>query len=120
MNLIIASEADSASINLKNRLLEMANWVENGEFGGRRIWELLDNHGDFCLKGTKLITIEKLHIHAEKIDYEWTEKTRIDIDNIVFLSRHKAASGRPSLTVHPIGNWGRADYGGLEGRISGA
>ena len=40
MNLIIASEADSASINLKNRLLEMANWVENGEFGGRRIWEL--------------------------------------------------------------------------------
>jgi len=120
MNLIIASEADSASINLKNRLLEMANWVENGEFGGRRIWKLSDNHGDFCLKGTRLITIEKLHIHAEKIDYEWTEKTGIDVENVVFLSRHKAASGRPSLTVHPIGNWGRADYGGIEGKVSGA
>ena len=38
----------------------------------------------------------------------------------MFLSRHKAASGRPSLTVHPIGNWGAADYGGKEGEISGA
>jgi D-aminoacyl-tRNA deacylase len=36
----------------------------------------------------------------------------------VFLSRHKAASGRPSLTVHPIGNWGAADYGGKKGEIS--
>ena len=44
----------------------------------------------------------------------------LDIENIVFLSRHKAASGRPSLTVHPIGNWGAADYGGKEGEISGA
>ena len=37
-----------------------------------------------------------------------------------FLSKHKAASGRPSLTVHPIGNWGSADYGGKESEISGA
>ena len=42
------------------------------------------------------------------------------IENIVFLSRHRAASGRPSLTVHPIGNWGKADYGGLPGEVSGA
>ena len=120
MNLIVASEADSASINLKSRLLEMAKWTEDGDFNGRKIWKLTEDYGDFCLKETRLITIKKLHIHAEGIDQKWRKKTGIDIESIVFLSRHKAASGRPSLTVHPIGNWGKADYGGVEGKVSGA
>ena len=47
------------------------------------------------------------------------KKKKNEIHNIVFLSRHKAASGRPSLTVHPIGNWGSAEYGGKEAEISG-
>jgi len=120
MNLIIASEADTASINLRDRLLEMAEWEEDGEFDGEKIWHLSKDYGNFCLSGTRLITLKKLHIHAEGIDLKWVEKTGIDIKNVVFLSRHKAASGRPSLTVHPIGNWGKADYGGQEGRVSGA
>ena len=120
MNLIISSEADTASINLRDRLLEMSEWKEDGEFDNRTIWELVNDSGDFCKKGTRLITIEELHIHAEGIDKKWINQTNLDIENIVFLSRHKAASGRPSLTVHPIGNWGAADYGGKKGEISGA
>ena len=118
MNLIISSEADTASINLRDRLLENAEWKENGEFKGHIIWRLAKDYGSFCLEGTRLITLNKLHIHAEKIDSEWFEETSIKIENIVFLSRHKAASGRPSLTVHPIGNWGKADYGGFSGKLS--
>ena len=120
MNLIISSEADTASINLRDRLLEMSEWKEDGEFDSRTIWKLVKDSGDFCKKGTRLITIEELHIHAEGIDKKWINQTNLDIENIVFLSRHKAASGRPSLTVHPIGNWGAADYGGKKGEISGA
>ena len=120
MNLIISSEADTASINLRDRLLEMSEWKEDGEFDSRTIWKLVNDYGDFCKKGTRLITIEELHIHAEEVDKKWINQTNLNIDNIVFLSRHKAASGRPSLTVHPIGNWGSADYGGKEGDISGA
>jgi len=120
MNLIISSEADTASINLRNRLLEMSEWNDDGEFDNRTIWELVNDSGDFCKKGTRLITIEELHIHAEGIDKKWINQTNLNIENIVFLSRHKAASGRPSLTVHPIGNWGAADYGGKKGEISGA
>ena len=119
MNLIISSEADSASINLRDRLLEMSEWKENGTFDGRKMWNLTKNYGAFCKKGTQLITIGKLHIYAEEIDRIWKEQNRKEIDNIVFLSRHKAASGRPSLTVHPIGNWGEAEYGGKKGEISG-
>ena len=120
MNLIISSEADTASINLRDRLLEMSEWKEYGIFDNRTIWHLTKDYGKFCKKGTKLITIEKLHIYAEEIDKEWTERTKLKVDNIVFLSRHKAASGRPSLTVHPIGNWGTAEFGGKEAEISGA
>jgi D-aminoacyl-tRNA deacylase len=36
---------------------------------------------------------------------------------VVFLSRHKAASGIPTLTVHPIGNYSKADLGGREGEL---
>ena len=119
MNLIISSKVDTASINLRDRLLEKAEWKKDGEFEGQNIWSLSKDYGSFCLRGTRLITIDKLHIHAEDIDRQWFEKTSVKIENIVFLSRHKAASGRPSLTVHPIGNWGSADYGGLPGKVSG-
>ena len=119
MNLIISSEADSASINLRDRLLEMSQWEESGTFDGRKMWNLTKNYGSFCKKGTQLITIEKLHIYAEGIDILWKEQNGKEIDNIIFLSRHKAASGRPSLTVHPIGNWGDAEYGGKKAEISG-
>ena len=119
MNLIIASEADKASINLRDRLLEMSNWVESGTFDNNKMWTISKSYGDFCKKGTYLITIQKLHIYAEEIDKKWEKENGKAIDNIVFLSRHKAASGRPSLTVHPIGNWGSADYGGKEAEVSG-
>jgi D-aminoacyl-tRNA deacylase len=120
MNLIVSSEADTASINLRDRLLEMALWEENGSFDNRPMWSLTKDYGEFCKKDTRLITIEKLHIYAEDIDKEWEQQNNEEIDNIIFLSRHKAASGRPSLTVHPIGNWGSAEYGGKESEISGA
>ncbi len=120
MNLIISSEADNASINLRDRLLEMSEWSEEGSFDDREMWKLTKDYGGFCKKDTILITIGKLHIYAEEIDKKWESKNKAKIDNIVFLSRHKAASGRPSLTVHPIGNWGKADYGGREAEISGA
>lgn len=119
MNLIIASNEDSASINLRDRLLEMSEWSTDGEFDNNTLWKLTRDYGEFCKKNTRLITINKIHIHAEKIDEIWVEKTGLNIENIVFLSRHKAASGKPSLTVHPIGNWGAAEYGGDEGKISG-
>ena len=90
MNLIISSEADTASINLRDRLLEKAEWKVDGEFEGHKIWFLLKDYGSFCLRGTRLITIDKLHINAEGIDNKWFRKTGIKIENIVFLSRHKA------------------------------
>ena len=118
MNLIIASNADSASINLRDRLLEMSSWKKCGEYDGNDMWEITEDRGDYCKKGTRLISINNIHIKAERIDEDYEKKENVKINNIIFLSRHKAASGKPSLTVHPIGNWGKAEYGGKEGEIT--
>ncbi len=91
-----------------------------GEYDGNDMWEINENQGDYCKKGTRLITINNIHIKAEKIDENYEKKENVKINNIIFLSRHKAASGKPSLTVHPIGNWGKAEYGGEEGKITPA
>lgn len=37
---------------------------------------------------------------------------RYELEYIVVASRHWAQSGRPSLTAHPTGNFGKAMYGG--------
>jgi D-aminoacyl-tRNA deacylase len=37
--------------------------------------------------------------------------------SILFLSRHSARSLRPSFTVHPIGNFGEAEFGGNDSTL---
>ena len=119
MNLILASQADSAALNLRERLLELGNWREDGEFQGSPVWRLVDGGGSFCAPDTHMATLAELHLHAENIDREWAAQFGESPECIAFLSRHKAASGRPSLTVHPVGNWGGADCGGTPGAVSG-
>ena len=119
MNLILASQADSAALNLRERLLELGNWREDGEFQGSPVWRLVDGGGSFCAPDTHMATLAELHLHAENIDREWAAQFGESPECIAFLSRHKAASGRPSLTVHPVGNWGGADYGGTPSVVSG-
>ena len=48
MNLIIASKEDSASINLRDRLLQMSVWEADGEFDNNTLWKLTTNYGEFC------------------------------------------------------------------------
>jgi len=38
----------------------------------------------------------------------------ISADFFVFASKHKSESGKPALTVHSIGNWGKAEMGGKD------
>ena len=51
MNLIISSKADSASINLRDRLLEMSKWKECGKFKGNRVWKFCEPQVTIVVKG---------------------------------------------------------------------
>ncbi|NLI73637.1 MAG: transposase [Euryarchaeota archaeon] len=111
MKLVICSYKDKASINIADALCSLVEWNEEGEFRGYPIkwWD------DFCM-----LSIDELHIYAERIDLEIEKSMEMNIDEIIFLSRHKSASGKPSLTAHPIGNWNRAEYGGEDRTLTPA
>ncbi len=105
MHLLVSSLADEASINIRDGLLELGGWKGIGNFCGREVMER---------NGMIMVTIEGLHLYADHI--ERSVMDAIDVppfDDILFLSRHASASGRPSLTVHPIGNFGKAEHGGM-------
>lgn len=107
MRLLVESLADTASMNIADRLRERLDWEELGLFDGRRIL----GHQDL-----RLITIEDVHITHENL-HQQLPPSLTEPELVVFLSRHKAASGQPSLSVHPIGNFADAPYGGREGTV---
>jgi D-aminoacyl-tRNA deacylase len=108
MRLLLCSTADEASVNIKDRLLERARWQEVGSYDGHPV---LSHASDL------LVTFSAVHLHSDDLDHAVSQVTGKEFESVVFLSRHKAASGIPTLTVHPIGNYGKADYGGRAGTL---
>jgi D-aminoacyl-tRNA deacylase len=45
---------------------------------------------------------------------EVKEKLKLKFDHVIFISRHTSKTGNPTLTVHPIGNYSTAEFGGRE------
>lgn len=65
------------------------------------------------IKNSKVIMLDGETIYS---DEELKNKTDLS-KGILFLSRHTAKSLRPSFTVHPIGNFGNATFGGNSNQI---
>ncbi|MCL2786526.1 MAG: D-aminoacyl-tRNA deacylase [Methanomassiliicoccaceae archaeon] len=95
--LLLCSEEDTASVNIRDALTAHGGWEDDGNFLYR---------GDMVM-----MSVKEMHIRAENID-ERAKGAGLDVKEMIFLSRHKAASGIPTLTVHPIGNFHNADLGG--------
>ncbi|MFO1532756.1 MAG: D-aminoacyl-tRNA deacylase [Thermoplasmatota archaeon] len=55
----------------------------------------------------------------ERLDHDLHD-LGLPLRDVWFLSRHRAESGNPSLTVHPTGNHGEARFGGAPQRLSPA
>ena len=50
-----------------------------------------------------LLLIDEMHVAADGLDEEVERQISGKIDNVVVLSKHYSSSGRPAMTVHPIG-----------------
>lgn len=94
-------------MNIRDALLELSNWHETGAFEGLPVRE----QGSFVMVET-----ERLHIHADGIDAQM-RADGIKFDAILVASKHRAESGKPALTVHPIGNFSDAQVGGHPRRL---
>jgi D-aminoacyl-tRNA deacylase len=64
------------------------------------------------MKDIIIITINDRKIMHENLDKEVEEKLGIKPKQAFFISRHTSETGKPTLTTHPIGNYGEAQFGG--------
>lgn len=100
---IITPRPDPASRNIRARLLEMFPFEETNEsFDGERIHEF---------QNIRIYAPAKDPINCEHIDKQ------IDADLFCFATKHRAASGTHSLSVHVPGNWGKAELGGVDRKL---
>lgn len=104
--LIISSKIDPASENIKKELLEQSNWEEIDTFYDNIVYKNLE------IKEVILLTINDNKINHENIDKEVEDKLNIKPKLAIFISRHQSKTGEPTLTVHPIGNYNEAKFGG--------
>jgi len=102
--LLVCSEKDTPSVNMRDSLLKMHRWEDIGDDGTNKYLQ----HGD-----SVIMVIPDMHIYHEELDRE-AEAFGIRVDEIIVMSKHSAKSGRPALTAHPIGNYHENMYGGRE------
>jgi D-aminoacyl-tRNA deacylase len=105
MRLIVTSREDIASMNIRKHLLAGWEWKEIGRFESDPILE--------C-PGYMMVTIPEIHLIRDNIDKQVTHVTGKEFQVVIFASRHRAESKLPTLTVHPIGNYSRAEFGGRD------
>ena len=100
--LLVCYEQDLPSFNMKEQLIKKLEWED---LGSDCTNSYLKNDNNI------LMTIDRMHVHAENIDRK-AEEFGIKVDDMVVLSRHSSSSGKPTLTVHPIGNYRTNEMGG--------
>ncbi len=104
---IVVSRDDEASLNIRDRLLEEADWEETEPEGD---WER-----EYTRDGYVMVEKEGLHLYYDDVDSRLSETH--DTDLLVFASRHSGDTGE-LLTAHFTGNFGEAEYGGEEGGLA--
>ncbi len=111
MYLIVISIEDPASVNIRERLLEIYDWDLQHEL------KFEDNDVYKFSNKALMVTINKYHLFYDNIDQRLVKSLgnqgfSFTADVIMFASKHRSSSGMKTLSVHPIGNYNKAEYGG--------
>ncbi len=102
MKAIVFSSKDKAGTNIAEALIEKGFEITDSIFEGNPVYQ----KGEW-----ELIQTDSELVYAEHLN-------ELDYEKIIFASRHKAASGKPTLTTHICGNFGANDLGGERGKLS--
>ncbi|MGD8545458.1 MAG: D-aminoacyl-tRNA deacylase [Candidatus Bathyarchaeota archaeon] len=109
MILIVASNRDIASKNIKEEILKYYRFDDLGEdFQGHPTYTAKVDEKD-----VRLVTLKVDCLQAQMIT-----KSFHNLELIVFISRHSSKSGTPTLSVHTPGNLGKAKLGGIANKVS--
>jgi D-aminoacyl-tRNA deacylase len=109
MILVVASNKDPASLNIRKQILTQYSFNETTEkFQGNVIYSRQINNGDVYL-----ITLNQESVYAQSLS-DFFPKSEL----VVFISRHSSTTGTPTLSVHTPGNVSQAELGGNPREVS--
>ena len=94
VSLILVSGGDIASTNQADELLKLCDWQE---------LELVEGMPAYSYKHARMWWVKDGCLWEDDLDKRWQEATGESPSEVIFPSRHSAASGNASLTLHPIG-----------------
>lgn len=103
---LVSSLEDPAGTNIKTGVLKYSAWKDIDIFQNNPVYQ----HTTY--PNIYLITITDSTIHHENLDQEIYSSLHQKPTLLIFLSRHRSEMKKPTLTVHPIGNYGKAEFGG--------
>ena len=112
VTVIISSSQDIASMNIKNEILSISEWEEIDTFFDVPVYK------NQSMKDLFLITLEDKAILHENLVEQIHDEINITPTQAIYISRHRSKTGNPTLTTHPIGNYGKAEFGGKERTLS--
>ncbi len=109
--LVVVSIPDIASLNQGKSLLDKGGWISCPPVEDQKTW----SQGD-----VRMWWLNSRLLEQDNLDQRWFQQTGENVSEVIFPSRHVAASGQPSLTVHPIGvmycSEDEVKFGGKAGR----
>jgi D-aminoacyl-tRNA deacylase len=108
---IISSTEDPASTHIKHGLLHQTIWEKQETRNNTEIYR----HA--VMKDVILFTISQRMIFQENLDRDIEQQLGQTVDQLIFISRHRSETGLPTLTTHPIGNYGEAEFGGTSFKL---
>jgi len=107
--LLVASNKDKASLNIAEQLITNHHFRKaSRKFLGNPVYSREMPNGE---------TSELIFINQEPVNSQHLPLPK-SLRLLIFLSRHKSESGRPTLSVHTPGNLGEASLGGLPRKVS--
>ncbi len=92
--LIAVNQQDIASTNQAVRLRELDAWTKG---------PLFEDLMTFSLQHLRMVYLPNGLLFEDHLDRRWFTSTGERVTEVIFPSRHAAASGQASLTLHPIG-----------------
>ena len=94
VSMIAVNMSDIASSNQAKVLLETLDWENIGP---------VEEKQSYRLGNVRMWMFDDHILNEDNIDIRWFQQTGEKVTEVIFPSKHSASSGKPSLTLHPIG-----------------
>ena len=92
--LIAINSDDIASTNQAKYLLQSSSWEEQPG---------VESYPCYSFENVRMWFLPERILWEDHLDQRWLHATGETVTEVIFPSRHAAVSGKPCLTLHPIG-----------------